>query len=189
MSEVLFKYVTNVLNTDIEYAPFRYITSEEPFRLSLPINDGEVNITGIIDRVDEKEGKFRILDYKTGSENLKFKNLDDVFSHDKSDRNSYVLQTMLYGMYYINKKENAIIEPGLYFIRKTVQENFSTQLIYKPDNKTIKPISDFSMWTDEFKEHLINCLEELFNPDVPFFQTEDVGNCENCSFTGICQRL
>ncbi len=189
VSEVLFKYVTNVLNTDIEYAPFRYITSEEPFRLSLPINDGEVNITGIIDRVDEKEGKFRILDYKTGSENLKFKNLDDVFSHDKSDRNSYVLQTMLYGMYYINKKENAIIEPGLYFIRKTVQENFSTQLIYKPDNKTIKPISDFSMWTDEFKEHLINCLEELFNPDVPFFQTEDVGNCENCSFTGICQRL
>jgi len=58
-----------VLRTDKQYAPFRYIDSEKRCKVRYPISKGDVNLKGFIDRIDEKEGRIRILDYKTGSGN------------------------------------------------------------------------------------------------------------------------
>ncbi len=188
ISEAIFKYVIRALETDANYAPFRYIASEKEFFVQLPVDAGVVNIKGFIDRIDEKEGKIRILDYKTGSDNLKFKSLDEVFSHDKAKRNGYVLQTMLYGLYYSSLEMNNAIIPGLYFIRKTFSDDFDTSLIHNPATKENYKVENFKEWEEDFKEHLINSINEIFNPEIPFFQTTEVSNCRNCSFTGICKR-
>ncbi len=188
ISEVLLKYLINVLENDSKYAPFIYIDSEKEFFLPIEISQGTVKVKGFIDRIDEKEGVLRILDYKTGDANREFKSIEEVFSHDKPKRNSYVLQTMLYGMYYIQKEPDKIIEPGLYFIRKITQDDFSTQLIHKPEKNTSEPVTDFSKWKDEFSENLEDCLEEIFNTEIPFFQTTEIENCKYCSFKSICSR-
>ncbi len=188
MSEVLLKYLVNVLQNDKKYAPFKYIESEKEFLLKVELGIGRVNIKGFIDRIDEKEGVIRILDYKTGEDKKEFKSLEDIFSHNIRKRNTYVLQTLLYGMYYNNIESNLIIQPGLYFIRNSIQEDFSTQLICKPDNKTTKIITDFNELKDDFSKHLTICIEEIFNPEIPFFQTSEVENCKYCSFKSICNR-
>lgn len=188
ISEVLLKYLVNVLKNDIKHAPFRYIDSEKKFFIQAKINKGTVNIKGFIDRVDEKDGTIRILDYKTGDEKREFKNLADVFSHDNSKRNSYVLQTMLYGMYYAELEPDKIIEPGLYFIRNVTQDDFSTHLIHKPEKNNSIPVTDFNQWKEEFNNYLTACLEEIFDPEIPFFQTAEIENCKYCSFKSICGR-
>ena len=66
IASVLRKYILQVLKIDKNHAPFRYIGSEERYTIQLPINEGKtnVNLKGFIDRIDEKEGKLRIIDYK-----------------------------------------------------------------------------------------------------------------------------
>jgi hypothetical protein len=188
ISEVLMKYLINVLKNDMKYTPFRYIDSEKKFFIRVNINKGTVNIKGFIDRVDEKDRTIRILDYKTGDEKREFKNLEDVFSHDNSKRNSYVLQTMLYGLYYSEIEPDKIIEPGLYFIRNATQDDFSTHLIHKQEKNNSTPVTNFNNWKDEFNNCLTACIEEIFNPEIPFFQTTEIENCKYCSFKSICGR-
>jgi hypothetical protein len=40
----------------------------------------------------------------------------------------------------------------------------------------------------EFEELLLLLLEEIFNPDGVFDQTDKVEACKICPFTGICYR-
>lgn len=187
IASVLKKYILQVLKTDKKQAPFRYISSEEPFNLVFPIFNGELNVKfkGFIDRIDEKEGRLRILDYKTGIGKLDFKNLEEVFEHNKENRPKFVLQTFLYGLFYKNKAENRTIVPGIYYIRDVFKDDFETAL----SNKDLKEkVTDFSTYENDFQEHLTNCLEEIFNTEIPFEQTTNEKVCEYCPYKGVCNR-
>lgn len=190
IARVIRKYVLQILHTDKQHAPFRYINSEERCNITYPIYDGQknVNIKGFIDRVDEKEGRVRILDYKTGSGSLDFKSFDEVFEHNNDKRPKYVLQTFLYGILYKDKAQGKQITPGIYYMRDVFKENFETELHYKPEKNVNEVITDFSVYEDEFREHLTTCLEEIFNPDIPFSQSESVKPCQYCPYKGICNR-
>ncbi len=188
IASVLKKYVKQVIRTDKTYAPFKYVNSEERCKISFPIDAGNVNLKGFIDRIDEKEGKIRILDYKTGSGDLNFKSWNEVFEHNNSKRNKYVLQTFLYGIFYKEKAAGKIIKPGIYYIRNIFNEGFVTELNYKPDKNTTEVVDDFSKFEDEFNERLKTCLDEIFNPEIPFFQTTDTKPCGYCPYAGICNR-
>jgi hypothetical protein len=190
IANIIRKYVIQVLNTDKLHAPFRYIASEEHCRVQFPIFNGKtkVNLKGFIDRIDEKEGVIRIIDYKTGNGSLDFKNLDEVFELNKDKRPKYVLQTFLYCILYENKAEGKIITPGIYYTRNVFKENFDTELHYKSEKNTTETITDFAIYKEDFKIHLTQCLEEIFNPDIPFVQTENTKVCQYCPYTGICNR-
>ena len=41
---------------------------------------------------------------------------------------------------------------------------------------------------DEFTARLNNLIEEIFNPDIPFSQTENEAICKWCAFKDICRR-
>lgn len=188
ISRVIHKYVKQVLKTDKKYAPFRYIDAEKRCKMRFPISKGEVNLKGFIDRIDEKEGKIRILDYKTGTGNLEFKSWSEVFEHNNDKRPKYVLQTFLYGLFYKNEAQGKIMIPGIYYMRDVFKDSFVTELIYKPDKQTKKVVDDFSEFEEEFTSHLTDCLEEIFDPAVPFFQTTSTEPCKYCSYTCICNR-
>lgn len=190
IAHVIRKYVLQILHTDKQYAPFRYINSEERCKLKYSINDGrrQVNLKGFIDRIDEKEGRVRILDYKTGSGSLNFKSFDEVFEHDNEKRPKYVLQTFLYGILYKQKAPDRIITPGIYYMRDVFKDNFETELHYKPEKNTNEVITDFTLYEQEFRDHLTVCLEEIFNPDIPFRQSESTKPCQYCPYRGICNR-
>lgn len=190
IATVIRKYILQVLQTDKKHAPFTYINSEERCSIQYPIQDGamQVNIKGFIDRIDEKEGSLRILDYKTGSGTLDFKNLDEVFEQNKKKRPKFVLQTFLYGVLYKEKSQGKTMTPGIYYMRDVFKPNFETQLHAKPEKNVNELVTDFSLFENEFNLMLKNCLEEIMNPEVPFIQTENRDVCKYCAYSGVCNR-
>jgi len=187
IASVLRKYILQVLKIDKKRAPFRYISSEERCNIQFPIQNGQlkINLKGFIDRIDEKEGRLRILDYKTGTGKLDFKNLDEVFEHNKENRPKFVLQTFLYGLFYKTKAVNRTITPGIFYIRDVFKDDFDTELT----NKELKEkVTDFAAYEDDFGLHLSDCLEEIFNHEIPFGQTKNVKICQYCPYTGVCNR-
>jgi len=190
IASVLRKYIKQVLKIDKKHAPFLYISSEERCSIQYPILNGamNVNLKGFIDRVDEKEGRIRILDYKTGSGKLDFKNLDEVFEHNKENRPKFVLQTFLYGIFYKEQALGKTITPGIYYMRDVFKDDFDTELHAKPERSMNDTVTDFGIYETEFRAHLKNCLEEIFNPQVPFVQTENTKICQYCPYVGVCNR-
>jgi Fe-S-cluster formation regulator IscX/YfhJ len=187
ISSVLKKYILQVLKVDKARAPFSYIGSEEKIRIQFPILNGKINVNlkGFIDRIDEKNGQIRILDYKTGSGKLEFKNLPEVFEHNKENRMKFVLQTYLYCLLYELKTGSKNTIPGIYYIRDLFKDEFETELMNK---ETKEKVTDFEVYKDEFTSLITETLEEIFNPEIPFIQTENAKVCQYCPYTGVCNR-
>jgi hypothetical protein len=188
IARVLMKYVSQVLQIDAQYAPFRYVASEEKCRIAVPLSIGRVNIKGFIDRIDEKEGVWRILDYKTGKGNLDFRNFEEVFNPNAKDRPKFVLQTFLYGLLLKEKAQDKTLQPGIYYMRDVFKGSFSTAFRMKPAPKTEIPVENFSDYEEEFIERLTACLEDIFDPLVSFRQTEGNKPCEYCPYNAICRK-
>ena len=54
--------------------------------------------------------------------------------------------------------------------------------------KKKEPVEDFSLYEDEFRTELNRLLEEIFNPDGKFEQTEIEEKCAYCDFKGLCKK-
>ena len=50
------------------------------------------------------------------------------------------------------------------------------------------PVNNFAFYEQEFRERLHILLQEIFNPAIPFDQTEDEKRCAYCDFRGLCHR-
>jgi hypothetical protein len=185
IASVLRKYVIKVLQYDKSYAPFVLIESEKKLAMTIKTQRGNVNIVGVIDRIDEKDGKLRVLDYKTGGGTLDFTNWEEVFEHNNDKRPKYILQTFLYGMLYKEHAGTKKIEPGIIYLRELFKDKFRTEILHKPTNSYVDDYRDFEL---EFGEHLTNCLDEIFNDEIPFVQTESNKPCEYCVYKTICNR-
>jgi len=51
-----------------------------------------------------------------------------------------------------------------------------------------RDITDIRPFLPEFEKNLQVLLEELFNLEVQFTQTEEVKNCTFCTFRTMCRR-
>ncbi len=189
-ARVIKKFVGKILEVDVERAPFRYIQSEARILVQFPISRDtlQVNLKGLIDRVDEKEGLIRILDYKTGSDKLIFNSLEQVFERNLKDRPKVVLQTLLYCLLYEMETGKDNLVPEVLKIRELFKSDFDTKLILNPANRVYNPVENYTDFKEEFVERLTEILEELFNPEVPFSQCTEVELCKYCAFKSVCRR-
>jgi hypothetical protein len=186
--EVLRKYIKQVLLTDAGLTPFIYADSEERIRIDYPLQSGKVvSLKGIIDRVDEVKGHTRIIDYKTGKGVLRYRDMKDLFDKEIKDRPKAVMQVFMYSHLYMMNHPDKIIEPGIYYLRNLFDSKFEPGVINK-SGRSDDRITDFSVYREEFKERFDTCLEEIFNPDVPFTQTPTGEACKWCIFTNICKK-
>jgi len=185
IANVIRKYVLKLLQFDKQHAPFTMLESERSCSIALPTKYGNLNITGVIDRIDEKDGRLRVLDYKTGGGLLDFAGWQEVFEHNNDKRPKYVLQTFLYGLLYKDEAKGRKIEPGIIYLREIFKDNFRTEI----NDKLQKCyVDDFAVYENEFVQNLTVCVEEIFDEKVPFSQTTSNKLCEYCSYKTICKR-
>ncbi len=181
------EFLVETLRTDSLRTPEKIIGIEKLIELTLPRQlNGElcrVNIKAIIDRIDLVEGIVRIIDYKTGSCELSFSAVDDLFDGAKTQRRKEIFQLLLYSeLFLISQDDSGEILPSLYrFIRLRAGDP-DTQI------RLGKTPLEYSMIREEFNSCLDQLLSEVFNPDIPFSQTSNVVVCRNCSFSSICGR-
>ena len=186
--EVLRKYIRKVLATDAKLTPFIYIDSEERVKKDYLLPSGKmVSLKGIIDRVDEVKGHTRIIDYKTGKGVLRYKEMKDLFDKEMKDRPKAVMQVFMYSHLYMLDHPDKILEPGIYYLRNLFDGRFDPDVISKSRSGDGR-ITDFSEYRSEFKEYFDACLEEIFDPQVPFSQTPTGEACKWCIFTNICKK-
>lgn len=190
ISKVLMKYFHGILQYDLKYTPFTYINGEEYCETTLDTKFGKINLKGYIDRIDEKDGRMRILDYKTGRGTLNFKSWDELFDHDidPNKRPKHILQTFFYGLLYKHKTNITTIIPGILYTRDIFDEQFSTELCLKEEKNSRSVIQNYFDYENEFISRLTSCIEEIFNPDIPFVQTSMPDACSYCDFKTICRR-
>jgi len=189
IARVIFKYIMGVLKSDKKYAPFTYISGEEKYESKLKTRYGEVNLKGYIDRVDAKNGVVRIIDYKTGGGSLEFKDWSDLFAHELELKKQipHVLQTLLYGYLYKQKTQSKQIMPAIIYTKHIFNEDFSPLIVYKPE-KEPNVIDNYFDVEENFLTGLTSCVEEIFDPEIPFKQTQLHDNCKYCDFKNICNR-
>ena len=186
--KVVRSYVNNILNYDYTRTPFQLLAAEQPIRVVLPNN---MTINATLDRIDNKAGLVRVVDYKTGKADLEYTSMADVFGVVplaegetyalRKKGNAYVLQTMLYC--WILSDTYAQISPTIYPARRLSDVSITTS-VHTSSNDD--PLLFDDGLKQEFMSELNTLVDEIRNLEIPFLPTTDTHICENCPFVQLC---
>ena len=163
-------------------------------RTSAPTKQYNLTIGGIIDRLDiltdKQTGKprIRVVDYKTGNQpSSPIKNIDEIFDPNniRSKHSNYYLQAILYSL-IVSRSErwnpaNHPVSPALLFIKQAPANHYDPTLLIDKH-----PISDVTVYEEEFLTKLKHTLADIYSPDTPFTPTDDRKKCELCPYRMLC---
>jgi len=187
-ARVIVSYLKQLLRNDLQYAPFSMEAMEKTVKESIEIDTSEgklsVNIGGTIDRMDSKDGTLRIVDYKTGGLPKTPENIGQLFTPSEN-RPGYIFQTFLYAA-IMCRKQPLKVAPALLYIHKAASDTYSSVIEMGAPRQPKIPVVNFALYEDDFREHLQALLNEIFNPQEPFTQTDDTKKCEYCDFHKLC---
>jgi len=197
VAEVVTQYVNAYLDYDATNVPFTIEALEtkfnEAFYITIKGARRPVYFSGYIDRIDIVGGIHRMVDYKTGGDEMEFTTIEKLFDRNEKKRNKAALQTLIYAWSFSKKfPDKSRFEPALLPLRIMQKEgnSFSPQFVSKisrTDKLTINADSIHPV-LNQMEDHLRTVLEELFNPEIPFAQTDDIDRCNYCPYIAICGR-
>lgn len=184
---IVEEYANLILDYDEQEAPFEVLALEKKdrvnFKFQVKGQERSITLHGIIDRIDRKNGITRIVDYKTGSDILRYSNLADVFDTNGNKQNKALIQTLFYT--YVFEKANAVewVEPNLYSIRNMRKEGtyfMEGREKAKLNGEKLESIKS------EFVGFLEAKLAELFDADIPFVPTENEAGFIYSPYLTLC---
>ena len=130
----------------------------------------------------------QIIDYKSGNrEHLTFNNIYSLFHGKAQERVDNIFQTLLYSTILYHSKKKDVV-PSLYFALKMISKDYSPNIRYINENDEEISLERYSTVAEEFESELTAIFEDMFNPEVPFKQAEDVAACKYCDYKKICRR-
>ena len=165
-------YVIQTLRTDADRAPFEVFKTEETYRTQLKFDGvgSDVNLKGIVDRVDFVQGFYKISDYKTGKSPSK-STLTSILPDHLFQLKFYLLLLNAKGII----KDPLSSELSIYYTREMYSRKIYTVKLTDEEFKG-------------FKGELAEIFANLFNKDISFTSCEDIKECAKCSFNVICNR-
>jgi ATP-dependent helicase/nuclease subunit B len=189
--KVIEQYALKILHHDAEIAPFTLIELENKesyaplFTVQVSGKSEQVRLLGIIDRVDRLNGKLRIVDYKTGKDQLKYKDFEGLFARDGKSQNKALIQTLFYTYVYEKSRSVSGVEPHLYTVR-----DLKNGTLFSESRRDGLQLSDqhLDYFKEQFEQKLAENLNEMFDESIPFVQTTNLDTCKYCPFKKICQR-
>lgn len=189
-SKVIASYLKQLLRNDLHYTPFEMVAMEKKVWEKITVNTSRGALTlrlgGTIDRMDAKEDTLRVVDYKTGGSPKAPANIEQLFTPSET-RPNYIFQTFLYAA-IMCRQQSLKVAPALLYIHRASSESYSPVIEMGEPRKTKIPVNNFTFFEDEFRERLQALLEEIFDENEPFKQTEEIKKCSYCDFRAICRR-
>ena len=196
--EVIIRYLRQLIEIDKALTPFDILGLEYPVTRTCqlsPVNC-QLTIGGRIDRLDQmSDGRIRVVDYKTGSKNIKYLNsVEDIFDpakiHDHSD---YYLQTFTYAdivsrqqadiLHLTSDIRHHAVSPALLFIQHAAAKDYDPTLCFGKEK-----ILNIQEHSARFCELLENKVNEIFSQNIPFTPTADLKVCQTCPYLQMCRR-
>ncbi len=146
-----YKTYLSFAQSDLKVKKTEVGFGDNEFYPAINLLDGQVKIRGKIDRVDENERYFRVVDYKTGST-------------DSTDRSLFVgtkLQLFLYGSAVKSKYNNEKLPAGLYYLPISDKyEKLDEKTTCMADGRTVND-KDAILSQDK---NFFNCGDSEFMP-------------------------
>jgi ATP-dependent helicase/DNAse subunit B len=148
----------------------KILALEEKF--SRVLNDDRlpypVLISGNIDRIEQRNGKIRIVDYKTGKVekgNLVLKTWDGLTAEYKNDK---IIQLLTYVFMYEEHAAGMEIEAGIISF-KNMKSGFMNFTFKDGVDKSVPVLQvvDADLLSD-YKTQLVGLINEILNPAIPF---------------------
>ncbi|WP_288945763.1 PD-(D/E)XK nuclease family protein [uncultured Porphyromonas sp.] len=187
--DLIFQDVQNTIQLDInKNAPFTYCGGEQTISTlySYGQNGESIHLRGTIDRIDIKQGKIRLVDYKTGSDKLEF-NLERSFDPENSNIDRAAIQLLTYCVMYLEaygKKAVKDIAPMLIKVRDADQGWF----VHNIDKTKNETIDSFSLIETGFKEQLNEALRRIAETDDEFIPNNRKNSCNYCAGRELCNK-
>lgn len=160
----------------------RIVDTEKELNKDIDIQGHKVMLHGFADRIDKVGDEIRIIDYKTGKVNPY-----DVKINDKvvgiTSMAEKSIQLLMYKYLYLHEHHDIkpdLIQPGIIGLQKLSHGVFNLEI-----NELHELHNNFEATCDKYFNEF---LQELFNKNIPFTQTEEVKNCSFCDFKNICKR-
>ncbi len=185
--EVTKHYILKFLEKEKSICPVTILDLEKKVEWLVPTNSSPVKIKGYIDRIDSKDGITRVIDYKTGVSQNSFAEVKDLFDTDKHSKVKAVFQTILYSNILSSIDGEGKYQPGIINVKDLFKNDYSININQKPLRKQGVDVLLEDV-KEEFAEHLQTLLEEIFNYDIPFIQTNDIKKCGYCPYRELCRR-
>lgn len=170
--EVAKRNVSNFLKLEIENirngAAIKVLHLEERFEHDLLHDDlpYPIKIGGSVDRIEEHNGKIRIVDYKTGKvdkTNVVLKTWDGLTDDIKSDK---IIQLLAYALMYESQAKEQLVEVGIISF-KNLKSGFLPFVFKDPITKNETTIVDSEI-LENYKAQLVLLLNEILDPEIPF---------------------
>ena len=187
VSEITQLFVDRVLDIDSSFAPFKLVDLERTYTkevfFSYAGNMESTIIGGKIDRIDERFGVKRLIDYKTGKADLNVNSLEELFDTSSGKINDAVVQTLTYSYLLSGRHGYSRSRPVIYALRGNSRDEWDDKIIIEK-----KPLENFSDVESRFTELLTRTLKEIFDPGSPFKLTTDTGRCAYCPYKKLCKK-
>lgn len=213
--DYIIRYVKNIIEADIEQAPFRLWGSEIDQSLIYSIPTGKegdapliVILNMVIDRLDQ-EGEsgpkaFRIVDYKTGAVHLKAESFNEVFDGTVDAAN--IFQLLFYATLLVILLERKEVSLSDDLAKEELERNLKF-LIYKvpalplPSGLIVPEIGGEKIQTlGEFKqleektgktvmETLESVIRDILDKALPLYGRPTEEKCGMCEFRLQCESM
>ncbi|MBF7091089.1 PD-(D/E)XK nuclease family protein [Flavobacterium sp. ALJ2] len=168
--EVAKRNVSNFLKVELECIKdgdaIKILAIEETFERTLthPSLPFPVLIKGNVDRIEQRNGIVRIIDYKTGKvdkANVVLKNWNGLVTDIKNDK---IIQVLAYAFMYENNAKGLPVEAGIISF-KNLKSGF-LPFGYKEEKDVDMIINDEIM--NNYLEQIVLLLNEILDITIPF---------------------
>jgi len=123
-----------------------------------------VKIAGNVDRIEQRNGKIRIIDYKTGKVELRSVQLKDWNGLTLDIKNDKIIQLLCYAFMYEQQTNGMEMEAGIIsfknmragFLPFGIKEDKNVDMVITPDV------------LDAFKTEVVSLINEILDVEIPF---------------------
>ena len=150
---------------------------------TIKVGKENIKLIAKVDRIDKKNDKVFVIDYKTGTNiempaNASKLNIVDKYNRDLAIKYIRSFQIPLY-IYFVQREyPDNIIDAGLYNLRNAGIITFSEK---------VKEVYPYKKTMDNAMRALKDTIKEIINKNLPFIPTKDDTNyCLNCPFKALC---
>jgi len=186
----ILDYIT-VIQNEWKSSVYQIIGTEIPLFVEVNVGENRLCFTGKTDRVEMRDNKVTILDYKTGKVDdkklqCKIEDMETVFSDPDFQQ---LFQLLCYAYLYQNNNvcsllKTAEIQCGIISFQELYKKN--EQYIYYAEIDSDKILSE--KYLQLFEGYLHQIFSSILDENTAFTQTNQEENCEYCEYRSICNR-
>jgi len=190
VKKTILDYI-QIIHKEWETSPFQIIATESSLIAEVCVEEAIFNFSGIADRIELRDNKVTILDYKTGKVEgkklqCKMKDMELIFTDPDFHQ---LFQLLCYAYIYQKDKVHSLlptteIQCGIIAFQELYKQN-ETYIYYAEIGKD-KILTNETLQI--FEIYLKQVFSSIIDKKNAICQTEDAENCTFCDYKIICNK-